>query len=96
MDNILDDIDRELEEDCRRVTISVQMRNKKKAWTIVEDLDIENSKKFLKFVKKNLHCNGKYDKEKNVYQFQGNHKDTLKKMISDIYNISLENITIKS
>ena len=86
----------ELEEDVKYVVISLQRRNNKKSWTVIEDLEIDNSKQFVKFVKKNLHCNGKYDKDKKIYQFQGNHMNVLKDMISDIYKIDKENIVTRS
>ena len=88
MNNIIDELDKELEEDTRKVKISVQKRNNKKYWTIIEELDTDNPKKFLKFVKKNLHCNVKYDKDLNIYQFQGNHRDDIKNIISTNFGIN--------
>ena len=67
------------EEENNKIIISVQQRNSKKYWTIIENLDWLKGfkyKKTLKLFKKVLVCNGsiiKSNENKKIIQLQGNH-----------------------
>ena len=86
-----------------KLVIKVEQRNGRKAWTIVENLDVLQLeeiklKELVKFFKKKLSCNGclKKDKEDDhlYIQFQGKHADTLKTILEEKELISGENITL--
>ena len=96
IENLLEnELDKELDSDFNYIYLSNQKRNKNKSWTILEGFEIDNKKKFLKFIKKNIHSNGKYIKKSNSYQFQGNHIQIIKNILIDVFNINEKNIVYK-
>ena len=74
------------EKDDEIVHIRIKQRNGKKKWTFIEGLsETIDLKKFVKHLSKKLACGGSIVKDKEsgdkVIQFQGNHKDVIKKYI---------------
>ena len=77
----------------QKVHLRLQKRNNRKCWTIVEHIPTDlNLKKILKYMKKELSCNGhlKYEESKSddpkdkgepVLVFQGDHRDTIKSFL---------------
>ena len=96
-----DIIDTDFDELVFKINIRVQQRNGRKSWTMVEGLenikDID-LKKFNKFIKKSLCCNGSIKKSdvnnEKILQFQGDHREDIKKIIIQQFQISEENIII--
>jgi translation initiation factor SUI1 len=74
------------------IHIRVQVRNGKKSWTFIENLDkveqttdkkeqfMENEAKALKSL---LHCSATIKKPENTIQLQGDHRDKIKKYLLD-------------
>jgi translation initiation factor 1 len=86
MDSIHIDIEKEV--DTRhKVHIRIQSRTSKKSITTITDLDTQlNFKKILKYLKKNLNCNGAviYDKKYgHVIKLQGDHRELSKQFLID-------------
>lgn len=89
--------------DANKLVIRIEQRNGKKAWTIVENIEVlkldnDEVKQLVKFLKKKLSCNGclKKEKETNVFyiQFQGKHAEFLKTIFEEKKLISDDKITV--
>lgn len=83
-----------------QITIQVQQRNGKKAWTIVTGLEnVPNfeSKSFLKTLKKKLACNASQKMKDDILHilFQGRHSEIIKEYIIQKLNVSADNIITK-
>jgi len=87
--NIADDVVTE------KLIISKQQRNGRKYWTLLENYKCDNPKKFIKIIKKNGHCNGSYNEEENVFQFQGTQIDLIKNILIEVFNYKDDDIVIR-
>lgn len=83
------------------INIRVQQRNGRKSWTLIEGLeDIKdfNFKKTLKYLKKNLNCNGSIKKmeedDKKYIQMQGDHREKIVSYLVDYHNVNSESIIV--
>ena len=82
-----------------KIHIRYQQRNKRKGITIIEGFELENDikKKFIKKFKKEFCCSGCEKKDENgedIFQFQGDHRENVKLIIQNNYNINSDNIIV--
>ncbi len=100
INNLLDD-EFKNEEENNKIIISLQQRNSKKNWTIIENLDWLKEfkyKKALKLFKKVLVCNGsilKNNENEKIIQLQGNHVEDIKEYFNIHYKLNDENFIIR-
>jgi translation initiation factor SUI1 len=92
-------IEGELTTSSNKIHIRYQQRNKRKGITIIEGLELDNEekKKFIKKFKKEFCCSGCEKKNENgedIFQFQGDHRENIKIIIQNNYNIDPINIII--
>ena len=78
-----------------KIVLAKQQRNGRKYWTLLENFKAENPKKFIKIIKKNGHCNGNYNEEENVFQFQGVQIELMKGILIEHFGVSEDNIVIR-
>ncbi|MBA43119.1 MAG: stress response translation initiation inhibitor YciH [Magnetococcales bacterium] len=81
-----------------KIHIRIKKRNGRKSWTYVEGLpnNTEFKKDIIKPLKKKLCCAGslKYDDNKPFLEFQGDHRDSIKKFIIEKGFAEEKNIAI--
>lgn len=100
INNLLDD-EFKNEEENNKIIISLQQRNSKKYWTIIENLDWLKKfvyKRTLKLFKKVLVCNGSIienDKNEKIIQLQGNHIEDIKEYFNIYYKLNEDNYIIR-
>ncbi len=87
----------QLDFDETKIEIKIKPRKKKKYICTVIGLNfsIEEIKLMLKYMKKELACNGHIINDENhgyIIQFQGNMKDKIKNILIESYNINPEKI----
>ena len=101
VDDINNLLDNEFKEEDDKIIISLQQRNGKKHWTIIENLDWIKKfiyKRTLKLFKKVLVCNGsiiKNDENKRIIQLQGNHVEDIKEYFNIYYNLNENNFIVR-
>ena len=82
-----------------KINISIQQRNGRKSWTIIDGLLSINDlklKDFLKYLKKKLSCNGSIDKQtKTTLIIQGDHREKIIDILSENYFINKDQIVIQ-
>ena len=81
------------------VHIRIKKRTMRKFITIVEGLhqiftDKDDLERFAKKLRKTLNCAVSIDKETNNLTIQGDHRETIKKMLVDYKIVSEDNIKI--
>jgi translation initiation factor 1 (eIF-1/SUI1) len=71
-----------------KLTIKTEQRNGRKAWTIVDNvntlqLDKNDLKSLVKYLKKKLSCNGclKAESDRVTMQFQGRHAEEISSIL---------------
>lgn len=101
INNINNILDNEFKnEEDNKIIISLQQRNSKKYWTIIENLDWLKKfkyKKLLKLFKTVLVCNGSIienDANEKIIQLQGNHVKDIKEYFNIYYKLNDENFII--
>jgi len=75
-----------------KIHLKVVQRTGRKYITIIEDLDISLHKQFIKKCKKSFSTNG-WVSDNNVF-LNGDHRDKVKLLLIDKYNIEEDNIYI--
>ena len=80
-----------------KITIHVVQRKARKYITAVEGLEYYDIdfKEFLKTTRKKCNCNGNFEKEKNLLQFQGDQKVKLVQLLTEEYNVAKNMIILR-
>ena len=92
-DSFRDDLDKEFDE---KIHLRVVKRNGRKCVTTIEGFRQDDPKKFLKYIKKKLCCNGNLTKSENeeILQLQGDQRSEIREMLVQRYHVKEKHIVV--